>query len=162
MRKLTNSVKKTMKSPCLTVDLENSVLVAAAKLRKHHIRHLPVLDGEKLVGIISDRDLPSGMKGLKSRQPIKMFMKSPVFTVKKTASLSYVTELMLENKISSVVVEDKNVPIGIITTEDLLQILYEALSDKKSKKSDLIGKVTAWLYDTPIGGVMDLLSQTGV
>jgi len=52
------SVSEIMSSPALTIGVKTTVADAAAMMRKHHIRHLLVLDdNEKLVGILALRYL---------------------------------------------------------------------------------------------------------
>jgi CBS domain-containing protein len=52
------SVSEVMSSPALTIGVKTTVADAAAMMRKHHIRHLLVLDqNEKLVGILALRYL---------------------------------------------------------------------------------------------------------
>jgi len=49
-----------MKADPTTVEASASLTDASALMRLHHVRHLPVTDGGKLVGIISMRDLLAG------------------------------------------------------------------------------------------------------
>ena len=51
------TVEQVMSSPVIFVSPEHSVGECMAIISDHHIRHLPVLDGEKLVGMISIGDL---------------------------------------------------------------------------------------------------------
>ena len=54
----TTRVRDVMSSPALSVDVKTSVATAAALMRKHHIRHLVVLDEHKaLVGMVALRYL---------------------------------------------------------------------------------------------------------
>jgi acetoin utilization protein AcuB len=50
-------VKNWMSKPVVTIDVNSSMQDASHLLKKHHIRMIPVLHHEKLVGIITDRDL---------------------------------------------------------------------------------------------------------
>jgi len=50
-------VETWMSKPVITVNAENSMQTATELLKEHHIRILPVMDEEKLVGIVTDRDL---------------------------------------------------------------------------------------------------------
>jgi len=49
-----------MKADPTTVEASASLTDASALMRLHHVRHLPVTEGGKLVGIISMRDLLAG------------------------------------------------------------------------------------------------------
>ena len=50
-------VSKYMTTKLITTTAKTSVKDAFLLMRTHRVRHLPVVDGDKLVGIISDRDL---------------------------------------------------------------------------------------------------------
>jgi acetoin utilization protein AcuB len=50
-------VSKYMTQKLITATPEMSVKQAFLTMRSHRVRHLPVVDGDRLVGIISDRDL---------------------------------------------------------------------------------------------------------
>jgi acetoin utilization protein AcuB len=50
-------IRYWMSKPVVTVDKKDSMQQASRLMKENHIRLLPVIDGEKLCGIISDRDL---------------------------------------------------------------------------------------------------------
>ena len=50
-------VGKLMSSPLITCSPETPIPKAFALMREHHIRRLPVMDGNKLVGIVTERDI---------------------------------------------------------------------------------------------------------
>ncbi len=175
MKKTDTTIASSMNSPCITIGAKDTLQEASLKFRKHNIRHLPVVDGKKLVGILSNRDIPQDISTLKkvsnkkvkdskitSQALVKDYMTTPVITVHKLALLSQVTRLVLDNKISCVVVEDKGTPIGIITTDDLILVLRNILIPEDRTKMDLIGRVTTWVYDSPVSTLMNELSATGV
>lgn len=102
-----------------------SMLEAFRIMHVKEIRHLPVFDSErKLVGILSDRDVIKAMsvEGTRpAQEPVSKYMTSPVKVVDMNSPLSEVLSLMIENKISAVMVNNKNDFVGILTTEDLMK-----------------------------------------
>ncbi len=54
---LPRPVGEVMTSPAITIGLETSVLKALSLMTRRRIRHLPVMDGEKMVGFVSIGDL---------------------------------------------------------------------------------------------------------
>jgi CBS domain-containing protein len=50
-------VSRVMTAPAITIESRVSVLAALSQMTKRRIRHLPVVDGEKLVGFVSIGDL---------------------------------------------------------------------------------------------------------
>lgn len=110
-------------------------LTAARKLmREHAIRHLPVLDGGELVGIVSDRDIAL-IETLRDVDPefvkVSEAMTSEVFAVKPDASLEEVAATMAERKYGAAVVVDRGKVVGVFTTVDGLRTLASVLGAER-------------------------------
>jgi CBS domain-containing protein len=99
-----------------------SVGVAARLMQRARVRHLPVVEALKLVGILSDRDL--------SRHPAdttcgEAMTPAPI-TCSEEASVGRVASLMLEHKIDSVpVISVSGRLMGLVTSTDLLGLLVD-------------------------------------
>jgi len=111
-----------------TVGSEQTITFAQEMMQKYDIRHLPVLHGGELHGIVSDRDL--GMvAGLNEVNPdattVEEAMTQEAYTVSKETPLFEVLMEMLSNKYGSVVVVEERKIIGILTTHDALKLLVE-------------------------------------
>ena len=111
-----------------TVGSEQTITFAQKLMEKHGVRHLPVLHGGELYGIVSDRDL--GMvAGLNEVDPdattVEEAMTQEAYTVPKDTALFHVLQEMLEHKYGSVVVVEGVKIIGIFTTHDALKLLVE-------------------------------------
>ena len=111
-----------------TVGSEQMITFAQKMMQKYDIRHLPVLHGGELYGIVSDRDL--GMiAGLNEVNPdcttVEEAMTQEAYTVSKDTPLFAVLQEMLEHKYGSVVVVEGTKIIGILTTHDALKLLVE-------------------------------------
>lgn len=50
-------VSRVMTAPAITIESKVSVLAALSQMTKRRIRHLPVIDGERLIGFVSIGDL---------------------------------------------------------------------------------------------------------
>ncbi len=112
----------------VTVGMESSVKVAREIMTKHRCHHLPVLDGGKLVGFVSDRDLKLFEASGSFEEPISEVMSEDVILMKSTAKISEVIEKMLERHAGSVLVDyGAGQPIGIFTTTDALKFLWAEL-----------------------------------
>lgn len=91
-------------------------------LRELRIRHLPVVESRRLVGIVSERDLI----GANPSARVSEIMKKKVYVVSSKTAVSDVAAEMANNKIgSAVIVDPHNHVIGIFTTTDALRILAE-------------------------------------
>jgi acetoin utilization protein AcuB len=111
-----------------TVGSEQTITFAQKLMQKYDIRHLPVLHGGELHGIVSDRDL--GMiAGLNEVNPdattVEEAMTQEAYTVSKDTPPFDGLQEMLEHKYGSVVVVEGVKIIGIFTTHDSLKLLVE-------------------------------------
>jgi len=100
-------------------------------MRAHRIRHLPVLAGGKLVGIVSDRDLHL-METLPDSDPdevtVEEAMTDNVYAVGLDDPIDAVAERMAARKYGcAVVVSPRGIVEGIFTTIDAMQVLADVL-----------------------------------
>jgi len=114
-----------------TVRSSAHISVARQLMREHKIRHVPVLEAGKLVGIVSERDLLLLGKLLgesSADATVEEAMTQDVFCAPLDAAADGVVEHMAERKLGSCVVVDKhdNV-VGIFTTVDALQFFADVL-----------------------------------
>jgi acetoin utilization protein AcuB len=126
------------KSP-LTIKRDDSFQTALNLLRQGGVRHLPVMEGKKLVGILTDRDLrqasPSPatslsmyeIKYLLDKILVEDIMVKNVITAPPTATIEFAAKLLYENKIGALpIVNEKGELLGIITETDILETFVEA------------------------------------
>jgi len=144
------SVSKYMTPSPHTIQAGTNAQVAVNMMKRFNVRHLPVLDGTKLVGIISDRDLRTiaciaALDGYEVRQ---VMTKSP-YTTKATASLSDAATAMARNKYGAAIVLGRGDEIaGIITTVDLARVLSSILKEITSGTS-AVEDITKMLHSAP-------------
>ena len=99
-----------------------SVGAAARLMQRIHVRHLPVVEARKLVGILSDRDLAKNA----ADAPCGQAMTPAPVTCSQDASVGRVASLMLEYKIDAIpVVSVSGTLIGLVTSTDLLGLLVD-------------------------------------
>ena len=129
-------VENWMNPNVITVDADDSMLDATKILKEHNIRHLPVVEKGKLVGVITDRDLkrasPSDATTLEAHELLyliatikvrEIMTKNPI-TVPYNYTIEEAAELLLQAKISGMPVVDKDGDvIGTITQTDLFKVL---------------------------------------
>jgi CBS domain-containing membrane protein len=110
-----------------TLDLANDIISLG------RIRHIPVVDGGKLIGIISERDLigaaANRIFGLKQKSKsallksvlIKDVMRKRVVTMEPDTPIKDVAHMMAYKKIGCVPVIESGALVGLVTTTDVLR-----------------------------------------
>lgn len=109
---------------------------AKTRMRQKNIHHLVVMEGGKLTGIVSERDL-GGPKLPQSLgdYTVADFMTSPVVTVTTKTLVRRAAALMKGQSIGSLVVTSANGKVaGIVTVSDLLDLIV-AKKDVTSNKA---------------------------
>ncbi len=128
-----------------TISVEASMVEADRILKENNFRHLPVTDGKKLVGILSDRDIQRAMtvvfssdneKGqnlIQGHKKVSEYMSTPVHKMRNTDTVTRMVREMVNRKVSCFIIEDEHSnDVGIITSEDLLILLLDFLEKEKS------------------------------
>jgi acetoin utilization protein AcuB len=128
-RELTISERMTH-TPHL-IGAEQSMTVAHEMMRSNGIRHLPVLHGGKLVGLVSQHDLYL-IESLRDVDPdevrVEEAMTQDVYTVTPKTPLKEVVSEMAERKLGSAVVVEGSKIVGVFTTIDALDTLAGLLA----------------------------------
>src|SRR3990172_1124306 len=126
-------VKDHMKRNPITVKKDDSYRYALRLIRREGIKHLPVLEGKKVVGIVTDRDLrqaaPSPATTLEvhelnyllERLKIEAIMTKKVITVAPMTNLRDAAKLLFAHKVGCLPVVEHDELVGIITEGDILR-----------------------------------------
>ena len=129
-KKSSYQVAQYMTTALHTIGLDQTLDKAIAIMSKYKIRHIPVLNGGSLVGIISDRDL-KGVMTLKDVYPEKVTVAEALtenlFQVKSDDHLADVCSEMANKKYGSALVVDNKKLVGIFTWVDALRAMKELL-----------------------------------
>jgi acetoin utilization protein AcuB len=113
-----------------TIGADQPVSKAQELMNSYQIRHLPVLEDGKLVGLISDRDvkLYVALAGVDpNRDVVRELTDRDVYTVSPTAHLDEVSATMANKKFGSALVVDHQKLVGIFTTIDAMRALSDLL-----------------------------------
>ena len=100
-------------------------------MSKHRLRHLPVVRGGKLLGVLSQRDLEVLMKAAGPETEIEIvadLLPGDVYTTKPNALVRDVAQVMAEQKQSCAVIMDQSHIVGIFTVTDALKRLAAELT----------------------------------
>lgn len=117
-----------------SIGAEQSLARAKAVMLNHRIRHLPVLHGGRLVGILTDRDVHL-VESLEDIDPVLVTtsdaMSTSVYAVPPDTPLEAVVTQMAEHKYGSAVVMRGHAVVGIFTTVDACRALASLLRDTR-------------------------------
>jgi acetoin utilization protein AcuB len=129
-------VKNWMSSPVVTIDGNDSMERAIELMQEHCIKTLPVMKNDKLVGIVTDRDLKKAsaseatslavyeLLNLLAKIKIKKIMTKDPVTLHPDFTIEEAANILREKRISGApVVNGQNRLVGIITKEDLFKVL---------------------------------------
>ncbi|HEU4740819.1 MAG TPA: CBS and ACT domain-containing protein [Meiothermus sp.] len=123
----------------VTVSPDTPVLDALKLLKEHAFRRLPVMEGQNLVGIVTDKDLKDAMPSkattlsvwelnyLLAKLTVHEVMAKPVVTIEADQPLEDAALLMQEYKVGGLPVMEKGRLVGIITVTDVLKAFTEVL-----------------------------------
>jgi acetoin utilization protein AcuB len=153
-------------------------------LQRHGFRHVPIVDADKLVGIVSDRDIKQSMTsaalstdGTKREHLLGELtagdiMTRRLVTIGPSAGVEEAARLMAEHRVSALPVTEEDRLLGIVTETDILRLFVRALGvlepssrlevialDPASRLTELVGAVED--AGCPISSVMTLRAPNG-
>lgn len=138
-------VKDWMKRDPITVGLEEGVSSAWRILKDKRIRHLPVVEKGRLVGIVSDRDLREALPSpatslsiyevhyLLDRVKVREVMSRFVLTASPEMPIVEAARLMASHKVGCLPVVDGEKLVGIITETDVLRAFVDLASRRPAE-----------------------------
>jgi len=146
-------VRDYMTPSPMSVNEETGILEAADLMKRHKVRRFPVLRGDQLIGIVTDRDLRSAapsqvisfdaqerelmpeLHALLAGITVKEVMSRHVITIHPEQSIVAAAQLMLKHRMSGIpVVGSRGELLGIITETDIFKALVD-LSGVSSGKT---------------------------
>ncbi|MFK7999676.1 MAG: CBS domain-containing protein [Polyangiales bacterium] len=113
-----------------TIGAEQSLASASRRMSQLGVRHLPVLQGGLLCGVVSERDilfLRSHTGIDPERTSVEEAMSAEPFVVGPEMPIGAVARSMSKRRIGSVVVVEGQDVVGILTTTDALAILADVV-----------------------------------
>ena len=123
-------VAEAMTKHPITVAPEQSIADAELMMRRGRFRHLPVVAGGQLVGVVTERDFHASMHDeddVHRNRPVRTVMTRDVITVTPSDPVEQAARLMLENKVGCLPVMDGDALVGIITESDIFRAFVQVL-----------------------------------
>jgi acetoin utilization protein AcuB len=154
-------IKDIMQAHVVTSTLETRIPDLVRVLQRRGLRHIPVVDEGKLVGIISDRDVKQAMTSAalsaEGRERDRLLggltagqiMTRTVTTIGPMFGVEDAARLMVTQKISALPVTDADRLVGIVTETDVLSLFVRAMGvlEPSSRLDVLLADPEAGLAD---------------
>ena len=144
---LLSQVRDYMTSDPQTLGMKSTLLDAVLLLRRSELRHIPILDNDRLVGVLSDRDVarwaPSLLTSLTPQEYNRVFEETSVgkvmtrnpISVSPDAPLAEAVNLMYKHRLGCLPVLEAGRLSGIITVTDMLRALYDLIGSPQEAES---------------------------
>ena len=131
-------VKEIMSVSVITIGPEDTLREAVNIMRSKHIRQLPVVEGDRLVGIITDRDTKRATPSVLSGNPeeydrvldetqVAQFMTREPMTVSPDSDVKALVRIFITQKVGALPVTSNGKIVGIVTQIDALRAFYNVL-----------------------------------
>jgi len=147
-------VRELMSTPVTTLDPNDSLAFAEELMNVERVRHLPVVDGDTLVGVLSHRDIlaasisslknPSQEEDLESKRKVRVreVMRGSVETIGADDPATKAADVLLVHKIGCLpVVDERHRLMGIVTEGDFVLLVREALASGRLRPPSPIVRV---------------------
>jgi acetoin utilization protein AcuB len=134
------TIERIMSSRVVSVEMDDKLSVVKEIFDKLRFHHVLVIEGGKLVGVVSDRDLlkalsprlgtlsESGSDSATLNKRVHQIMSRKPITLRSGASLMDAVQVFTAHRISCIpIVDHDDMPIGILSWRDLLKGLAEKL-----------------------------------
>jgi CBS domain-containing protein len=136
-----------MTKDVFTVNIDDTIHKADEIMRDESIRQVPVVDGKKFIGLITERTLMEyslrrlydfedeyGEIGYNKINDFKKIMTTEVYLIYPEDSIKKAIELMIKKKVDCLPVVDwENNLVGIVTYYDMLLYVNKILNEQLSK-----------------------------
>jgi CBS domain-containing protein len=118
-------IRQFMSAPVVTVAPTTDLRGALDLMHARRIHHLPVRDGDRIVGIVAEHDLLLAAANFGTTElPVAEIMKRPVTCIGADSTVQQAAKLLVRKRIRSLPVLDrKKALVGIITETDIFKIM---------------------------------------
>jgi acetoin utilization protein AcuB len=129
-------VRSRMTGDVVTASPKTTIAEALTLTRSHRIRHLPIIESNQLVGLVTDRDLRLAMPPIWAEQQEELqsalrnktvgeVMVKQIITTGPDTPIEQAAKLLYEHRIGCLPVMEKDSLIGILTETDVLRSFVE-------------------------------------
>jgi acetoin utilization protein AcuB len=144
-------VRKKMKKDLITITKDERMTTARKIMKEKNIRHLPVVDGKRLIGLVTNMDIrkaeASPATSLEIRElhylldklTVGEIMTRNVITISPDISVEEATTLLHDNKIGCLPVVEDGTLVGMLTENDVMEILIDVMGmNEKGSRLEVV------------------------
>jgi signal-transduction protein with cAMP-binding, CBS, and nucleotidyltransferase domain len=131
----TNTVRNFVKTDPLTIDADESVFLAAQKMREKHAGNILVLVKGEVAGILTERDVLNRVAAddlIPSRIQVRKIMTSPMISITADTLLPDAVKLMAKHRIRTLFVTDKGKPFGLLNMRSIVGDQFKVAKNLES------------------------------
>jgi acetoin utilization protein AcuB len=145
-------IRDIMRPGPITIGAGDSLGTAQRVMARSHVRHLPVISGSRLVGMLSERDVLAARARAGAdddwwAQPVEAAMSTPPQTAAPDDSLTEIAGRMAVSKIGAMPVVELGQLLGIATVSDVLDAeVREAMAPAPIRVATAADAMTPWPY----------------
>ncbi|UTR14330.1 CBS domain-containing protein [Salipaludibacillus sp. LMS25] len=118
------TAKHIMSSPVRVVAPDTTIETVSKMLYRYGHTGFPVVEGEKVIGIISRRDVDKALHHDLGHAPVKGYMSHSPITIDLHEKISTIREFMIEEHVGRLPVIHKDQLIGIVSRTDIIQAMH--------------------------------------
>ncbi|OLO40658.1 hypothetical protein BTR23_06660 [Alkalihalophilus pseudofirmus] len=158
------TAKVIMASPVKTIPPEMKIEEAGHLMYRYGHTGFPIVKEDKLLGIISRRDLDKATHHGLGHAPVKAYMSSKVISIGPNTSLEEIQTIMIKHDIGRLPVVDNGKLVGILSRTNVIEILHnQALKEdlQQSAMNDLQNNLRAKMKNRLPTDVFQLLKEIG-
>ncbi|RXZ77038.1 CBS domain-containing protein [Paenibacillaceae bacterium] len=115
------TVEELMTADCVTASMNDNVYELAVLMKEHDIGMVPIVDGKKLVGVVTDRDLV--IRGYAEKQPgscaVSEVITTDAQTIEPETSVHEAARIMADHQIRRLPVTRDGELVGVVAIGDL-------------------------------------------
>jgi CBS domain-containing protein len=115
------TVKEIMSKDCVTVTLQDNVYEIAVKMKQNDIGFIPVVEGKKLIGVVTDRDLV--VRGLAEKREgsaaVQQVISENITSIPSNLTVDEAAKIMAKEQVRRLPVVDNGELVGVVAIGDL-------------------------------------------
>ncbi|AWR95795.1 CBS domain-containing protein [Acidianus brierleyi] len=127
------NIKQIMPKSLVTISKDSSIRDAALKMKENNVSSVLIMDGDKIIGIITERDITRAVADGKScSEPAIDLATKNIIRIDSSKDIYEALDLMSLNKVRHLVVRECNKDIGVVSMRDVMNTITLLMAEESS------------------------------